>query len=155
VLGELLVGVGRSELADDLEHGLGAGAASGLGPEHGQLFAGAGLPADTDRDLWLVGLEGERDVGDQRAQQPLAVAVAGGRRGPEARQVAGERFDVAAGGEWRLGAVAGELGLGVLEFSQLGLPVRFEGACDGCRARTGERRARRGRPRSGRARPVA
>ena len=67
VLGESLVGMGRAELADDLEHGLGAGAASGLGPEHGELVAGAGLPADTDLDLGLVGLEGERDVGDQRA----------------------------------------------------------------------------------------
>jgi hypothetical protein len=81
------------------------------------------LPADADLDLGLVGLGGERHVGDQRAQQAFAVAVGSGWRCPEARQVTGERFDVGARGQRRFGGLAGEFGLGLLQLAQLGLPA--------------------------------
>lgn len=130
VLGELGVGVGRAEVAQDLEHDLRACAAGGRGPQHGQLVAGPRAPVDPDADLGLVGPGGERDVGDQRAQQPLAITVRGGGRGPQARQVAGQRLDVGARGRCGLDGVAGELGFGVGELAQLGLPARLEGASD-------------------------
>ena len=75
VLGELGVGVGWAQLAQDLEHDLGALGAGGSGPQHGQLVAGARAPMGADADLRLVGIGGQRDVGDERAQQSLAVAV--------------------------------------------------------------------------------
>ena len=60
------------------------------GAGDGEFVGGAGVPADPDPDLGPVGLGQHGDVGDQGAQQPFAVLVAGGRRVPEGGQVGGE-----------------------------------------------------------------
>ena len=76
-VGELGVGVRGPEFAQQLGDFGGARGAGGAGSQDGQLFAVARAPVDPDADLGVVGLGGERDVVDQRAQQPLAVAVRG------------------------------------------------------------------------------
>ena len=92
--------------------------------------AGARAPADPDLELAAVGLGGERDVGDQRAQQPLAITMRGARRGPQRGQVAGERLELLARGLAAGHDVLGELGLGVFEFAELLLPAVLEAAGD-------------------------
>src|SRR6266496_741356 len=100
--GDLAVGVGSrgggdgAEPADHL-HRRGRAAPGGAGVDsagHPELVGGAGVPADPDPDLGLVGFGQYGDVGDQGAQQPLAVLAAGGRGVPQPGQVGGEFFQL-------------------------------------------------------------
>ena len=86
---------------------------------------------DPDAEVGLVRSEGQGDVGDEGAQQPLAVAVRGRRCGPQAREVAGERFDVGARRRRGLTGLAGEFGVGVGELAEFGFPAGLEAARDG------------------------
>ena len=89
---QLVVAGDRAEPADQLD-GRGRACAAGpggQGPVDDELVGGAGVPADPDPDLGPVGLGQQGDVGDQGAQQPLAVRGAGGGRVPQGGQVGGE-----------------------------------------------------------------
>ena len=130
VVGELRVGVRGPELVQDVADGGRARVAGGAGAQHGQLVTGAGAPVDPDAEVGLVGSEGQGDVGDEGAQQPLAVAVRGRRCGPQAREVAGERFDVGARRRRGLTGLAGEFGVGVGELAEFGFPAGLEAARD-------------------------
>ena len=92
-----------AELADHLDgRGRAALAGAGMdGPGHAQFVGGAGVPADPDPHFGLLGFGQQGDVGDQRAQQPLAVLAAGGRGVPERGQVGGELFQVSPAGQRR------------------------------------------------------
>jgi len=82
------------------------------------------VPADPDPDYAAVRLRGQGDVGDQGAQQPLAVLVAGGRGVPEPGEVGGEFLQLDGAGQRRqrvLGCGQGLLGVG--EGGELGLPT--------------------------------
>src|SRR5438477_61945 len=69
-------------------------------PGDAELLAGAGLPAQPDRDLsGVCGGGGYGDVGQQGAQQPLAVFVAGGRGRPEGGQVGDGGGELAGAGQ--------------------------------------------------------
>ena len=72
------------------------------GPVGGELAGGAGVPADPDAYLVRSLLGEQGDIGDQGAQQPLAVPGAGGRRVPQGGQVSGEFLQLSVAG---LGAV--------------------------------------------------
>jgi hypothetical protein len=63
--GGLSVAVVSGEARDQLECGVRDAIA--LGPLHGVLLAGARAPADPDRELVAMRLEGDRDVVDERA----------------------------------------------------------------------------------------
>jgi hypothetical protein len=101
------------------------------GAGQAELVGGAGVPADPDPDLGLVGFGQYGDVGDQGAQQPLAVLVAGGRVVPEGGQVGGEFLQLGPAGQRRQ-RVAGGLqrlpGLG--QGGEPGLPAGLQAAGD-------------------------
>ena len=103
-----------------------------LAPGDLDLLAGPGFPAQPDADLGRVaGDRGDGDVGEQGAQQPLAVFIAGGRVGPQGGQVRDGRGELVRGGQLGLGrALRGQCGLGVGQASQPGLPAGFQGAGD-------------------------
>src|SRR4029077_16645866 len=85
-----VAGVGAgSELCHQLDRRGGAafGRAGRQGPGDGQFVGGAGVPADPDPRLGGVGFGQQRDIGDQGAQQPFAVLVAGGGRPPECGEI--------------------------------------------------------------------
>ena len=72
---------GRAEPADHL-HCRGRASLGRAGrqrPVCDKYVGGAGVPADPDPDLGLVGLGEQGDVGDQGAEQPFAVPGAGSR----------------------------------------------------------------------------
>jgi hypothetical protein len=104
-----------------------------------ELLARAGLPADPDPQLLGARLGDQRDVGDQRAQHPLAVAVGGGGRGPEAGQVGAQRLEL---GRWRQRRDGGrglrERLLGLGERGEACFPALLEAAatsrCSGSQA---------------------
>ena len=130
---QLVVAGGRAELADQLDGGGGRtpGGAGVDGPVDGELVGGAGVPADPDPDLGPVGLGQQGDVGDQGAQQPLAVPGAGGGRVPQGGQVSGEFLQLGPAGQRRqrvLGGLQRLLGLG--EGGEPGLPAGLQGAGD-------------------------
>jgi hypothetical protein len=100
------------------------------GPGHAQLVGGAGVPADPDPDLGLVGLGQRGDIGDQGAQQPLAVLVAGGGGIPQPGQVGGDLLQLRPAWQrrQRLGVQQCLLGLG--EGGEPGFPAGFQRAGD-------------------------
>ena len=104
-----------------------------------------------------VGLAGDRDVGDQRAQQPLAVLLGRAVRGPQRGHVARERLELLARGLRRGRGLLGELGLCLGELAELVSPSgsRGCGRRGGSRARRRGTRARHARRHSGRARRAA
>jgi hypothetical protein len=126
--GGLSVAVVSGQARDQLERGLWDAIA--LGPLDRVALGGARAPADPDRELVAVRLEGDRDVVDERAEQPLAVLVGGAVRGPQRGQVVRQRLDLLARwlGRWR--GLLGELRLGVAEFAELGLPAGLQRAGD-------------------------
>src|SRR6266566_5220206 len=77
---QLVVAGGRSELPGELDRsGRGAPGRAGVdGPAGDKFVGGAGVPADPDAHLAGLLLGEQGDVGDQGAQQPFAVLVAGG-----------------------------------------------------------------------------
>ena len=90
--GQLGSGRDGSELADHLDRRRRAapGRAGVDGAGDAELVGGAGVPADPDPDFAAVGFGQQGDIGDQGAQQPLAVLAAGRRGVPQAGQVGGE-----------------------------------------------------------------
>src|SRR4030095_6472498 len=93
-------------------------------------------PGDLDGDAFAGASHGDGDLGDQRADELLAVGVGGGWRGPQALDVAGDGGDgLLLGGGERLGAAGGGGGGGgvealvvfprLLRGGQRGLPVGF------------------------------
>src|SRR6266542_2769174 len=122
-----------AEPADHL-HRRGRAAPGGAGVDsagHPELVGGAGVPADPDPDLGLVGFGQYGDVGDQGAQQPLAVLAAGGRGVPQPGQVGGEFFQLGPARQRRQrfgGGLQRLLGLG--EGGEPGLPAGFQAAGD-------------------------
>src|ERR1019366_2421474 len=82
---QLVVAGARPEPLDKLDGG-GRGAPGGAGvdgPGGGELVGGAGVPADPDPYFAAVRFGQQGDVGDQGAQQPLAVLGGGGAGVPE------------------------------------------------------------------------
>ena len=67
-----------------------------LGERDGELGDRAAFPADRDGRAALLALDVEDDLLDQAAQQLLAVAVGGARRGPHAAEVCAERQQLLA-----------------------------------------------------------
>ena len=65
-------------------------------PGDDHLLAGAGVPADADAGLGQVGLGQESDIGDERAQQPLAVSVCRRRRLPQLGDIGRQRLELSA-----------------------------------------------------------
>src|ERR1019366_3941448 len=100
---QLVVAGGRPEPSDQIDGGgrRAPGGAGVDGPAGGELVGGAGVPADPDPYLGAVGLGEQGDVGDQGAQQPFAVLVAGGGRVPQGGQVGGEFLQLGAAGQRR------------------------------------------------------
>ena len=94
------------------------------------LLGCARAPADPDLKLTCVGLGGERDVDDHRAQQPLAIALGGRLGGPQLREVADERLKLLTRGLGPRLVLLGELGLGFGELMQLLLPAGLEASGD-------------------------
>ena len=132
LLGDLRVGVIWGEAAGQLDR-LGRGAydvLSFLRSLDGVLLAGARAPPDPDRQLPACGLGGDRDVDDDRAQQPFAVAILGAVGGPKLGQVARERLEVFA--RWLAHGLGllGELGGCFVELLELVLPPGLEAASD-------------------------
>src|SRR5271169_7219271 len=79
-LGQVAGVGGRAEPADHF-HCRGRASPGGPGrqrPVRDEFVDGAGVPADPDPYFAPVGLRQHRDIGDQGAQQPLAVLGAGG-----------------------------------------------------------------------------
>ena len=96
--GDLAVGVLRGEACDQRDRG---GCCAGCvvdarWPLDRVLLGGAGAPADPDRNVATLGLAGDRDVGDQGAQQPLAVFLGCAVRRPQRWDVTRERFELLA-----------------------------------------------------------
>src|SRR5215472_17545447 len=91
---------GRAEPADHLHcrRGAAPGGAGRQRPVRDEYVGGAGVPADPDPHFAAVGLGQQVDVGDQGAQQPLAVLGAGGAGVPEGGQVFGEFLQLGAAG---------------------------------------------------------
>src|ERR1019366_4017736 len=81
--------------------GGGWGGAGVDGPGGGELVGGAGVPADPDPYFAAVRFGQQGDVGDQGAQQPLAVLGGGGAGVPEGGQVGGEFLQVSPAGQRR------------------------------------------------------
>ena len=132
-LGQLGGGRDGAETADHLHRRGGAalGRAWRQGPGAGELVGGAGVPADPDPDFGLVGFGQQGDVGDQGAQQPLAVFTAGRRGMPQPGQVGGEFLQLGPAGQrrQRLGSGLQRLpGLG--EGGEPGFPAGFQAAGD-------------------------
>ena len=101
------------------------------GTGHGELVGSAGVPADPDPCLARVGFGQQGDIGDEGAQQPLAVFAAGGRRVPECGQVRGEFLQLGPAGQRRKQAAGGLQGLlGLGEGGEPALPAGFQGAGD-------------------------
>src|SRR6266568_4378233 len=127
------VGGGRdgAEPTDHL-HRWGRAAFGGAGMDgagHAQFVGGAGVPADPDPDLGLVGFGQHGDVGDQGTQQPLAVLAAGGRRVPQAGQVGREFFQLGPAGQRRQRLAGGLQCLpGLGEEGEPGLPAGLQAA---------------------------
>src|ERR1017187_119784 len=99
----LVVAGARPEPLDKLDGG-GRGAPGGAGvdgPGGGELVGGAGVPADPDPYFAAVRFGQQGDVGDQGAQQPLAVLGGGGAGVPEGGQVGGEFLQVSPAGQRR------------------------------------------------------
>src|ERR1019366_1481850 len=133
LFGQFCGGRGGAEPADHLDRrGRAAPGGAGVdGAGHAELVGGAGVPADPDPYPGLVGLGQQGDVGDQGAQQPLAVLVAGGRGMPQARQVGGEFLQVSLAGQRRQrggGSLERLPGLG--QGGEPGLPAGFQAAGD-------------------------
>jgi hypothetical protein len=131
--GELIVAGDRSESPDELDRcGRGALGRAGMdGTVSNEFVGGAGVPADPDPYLAVVRFGQQGDVGDQGAQQPLAVPGAGGRRLPQSGQIGGEFLQLGpAGQRWQLLLDCGRCLLGLGERGELGLPAGFEGAGD-------------------------
>src|SRR5712691_9887274 len=103
----------------------------GAGPVDDDLVGGSGVPADPDPGLGPVGFGQQGDVGDQGAQQPLAVARGGGGGVPQRRQVSGEFFQAGPVRQRWQGVLGGLQGLpGVGERGEPGFPPGFQGAGD-------------------------
>ena len=134
--GDLLIAGVRGELADQLDRVLAGAVALGpaLDQRHGQLGPGAAFPDDLHLGTARLLVDRDDHLGDQRAQQLLAVA--GGRRvgRPEAREVAdqpGERLALSLGERFgAAGLELGELASFALELRQRGLQPGFERAGD-------------------------
>ncbi len=88
-LRDLHVAVGGAVLAHDRQ-GVRWGAA-GSAPFNDEFVGGAGVPAHADAHGVGVLSQQQGHVGDQRAQQPLAVARACRRRVPEPGQIRRQR----------------------------------------------------------------
>ena len=83
--------------------------------------------------IWAGSLagRGDGDVGEQGAQQPLAVLVAGGRGCPQGGQVGDGGGELAGAGQLGLGgALRGERRLGVGQAGEPGFPPGLQGAGD-------------------------
>ena len=130
---QLVVAGGRPEPFDELDGGgRGSPGSAGVGgPVDGELVGGAGVPADPDPCLAVVGAGQHGDVGDQGAQQAFAVPGAGGGRVPQGGQVSGEFLQVVLARQRRqrvLGGLQCLLGFG--ERGEPGLPAGLQGAGD-------------------------
>ena len=93
--GDLSVGVMHGQSPDEVD-GVLVGAQSGLfpgGQRHPQIGEGAALPAEHEVGVAGGPVEGDGDLGEQGAQEFLAVPVGGGRRGPDHVEVAAQRED--------------------------------------------------------------
>lgn len=91
----------------------GAGMATLLGHRHGQLGGRTALPDDPQRSDAGVGVDGEGDLGDDRAQQLFAFHRAGGGRvedGAHVRARSGDpgQFGVAEC-DWSAGSLGGQV----------------------------------------------
>ena len=97
-----------------------------------KLAAGAGFPAHSHRELGGVGLGGgDGDIGDEGAQQPFAVFVAGGFGCPQHWQVGHRRGQLLGVGQlWLDLGLRGQGCVGFGQFSQRGLPSGFQAAGD-------------------------
>src|SRR6188472_2692926 len=103
----------RSEPADQLDRVLVGALALGAAADqrHAQRGARAALPDDLDLGATRLVADGDDDLGDQRAQQLLAVTRGRGLGRPQARQVARDaRERLALLGTQRFRAAAFELG---------------------------------------------
>jgi hypothetical protein len=101
------------------------------GPADAKLVGGAGVPADPDPGPGLVGFGQQGDVGDQGAQQPLAVVAAGGGIVPEPGQVAGEFLQLGPAWQRRQRLRRGfQCLLDVGELGEAGFPPCFQAAGD-------------------------
>jgi hypothetical protein len=119
---ELGAGVGGAVAAHQLQRG--SRGAAGAGASDGQLLGGASVPAHPDPHGVQVGLWQQGDVGDEGAQQALAVAWAGGLRVPQPGQVHGEGLQRVGGRQGWLGRLRGRKRRFRLdERGQLGLPI--------------------------------
>src|ERR1039458_7541744 len=101
LFGQFCGGRGGAEPGDHLDRrGRAAPGGAGVdGAGHAELVGGAGVPADPDPHLGLVGFGQQGDVGDQRAEQSLAVFAAGCRGAPQRGQVCdGVHIDVPKSG---------------------------------------------------------
>src|SRR5436305_5311875 len=94
------------------------------------LLSTPGAPADSNLNVTTLGLARDRDVGDHRAQQPLAVLLGCAVRGPERGHVTRKRFELLARGLRCGRGLLGELGLCLGELAELGLPASLEAAGD-------------------------
>jgi len=93
--GDLGVGVVQGQPPDEVD-GVFVGAQPGLcpgGERYPQVGEGAALPAEYEVGVAGGSVQGDGDLGEQGAQEFLAVAVGGGRRGPDHVQVAAQCED--------------------------------------------------------------
>jgi hypothetical protein len=124
------------EAADERDRGLvgGARVAAGARQRHAVLGDRAALPDDAQIGLVVLAVDGDDDLGDDRAQQLLALAVAGGGRLEDLAQVgagAPAPGDLLVG-ERRRAPRAGrrERLLGAADLGQALLPLALQRARD-------------------------
>ena len=136
--GDRLVVVVGGETAHQRDRVLRGGAVVGLAlatqRERRKMCLEAAVPSDARIDRACVALDSHANLGDQRAQQQLAVPLAGAWRVEDRPQVcASVREPLKLRGRQRAlapRALGGELGLGALDLAQPLLPGSLQRACD-------------------------